>query len=305
MTPACIERATNYFELGMSQVLAIDVGGTKVASGVIDANGEVSNKSQIQTIESISEPLYPRLLEMAKNTLQKYSGAIEAIGVGCGGPAKNAYQLVSPLNIPEWRDFPLREKLEDDLQLPTYVDNDAKALALAEGWVGTARNCSDFLAMVVSTGVGGGIVLNGTLLEGADGNAGHIGHVFVDPEGGEDANGVSGLLEGSASGSALHRALGFPAFEANDETRRKVGELVGRAVASVANLLDLQLAVVAGSVALGFGDVFFEAAQSVIDELTKIDHAKGTKIVPSELADQGPLIGAGAVAFRALGKINL
>ena len=303
--PASIGRAPSRLEFSMSNVLAIDIGGTKVATGIVDSHGRPSHKNQIQTVLPNAEQLYPRLLRLVKETLEQASDPIEAIGVGCGGPAKDSYQLVSPLNIPEWRDFPLRRKLEDDIQIPTYVDNDAKALALAEGWVGTAKHCSNFIAMVVSTGVGGGIVLNGTLLDGADGNAGHIGHVFVDPKGGEDANGVSGLLEGSASGSALHRALGFPAVNANDETRERVGMLVGRAVASVANLLDLQLAVVAGSVALGFGDIFFAAAQSTIDELSKIDHAQGTKIVPSELEDMGPLIGAGAVGFRALGKIDL
>ena len=289
----------------MPNVLALDVGGTKVATGVVDAAGKLSRKRQIPTVDPIEDSLYERVLELVRNTLLRTPGSIEAIGVGCGGPAKNSYQLVSPLNIPEWNGFPLREKLENDLQISTYVDNDAKALALAEGWVGTAKNCKNFIAMVVSTGVGGGIVLNGTLLEGADGNAGHIGHVFVDPEGGKDANGVSGLLEGSASGSALHRTLGLPAINADDQTRKQVGVLVGRAVASVANLLDLQLAVVSGSVALGFGDVFFDAAQKTIDQLSKIEHALGTRIVPSELAEDGPLIGAGAVGWRALGKITL
>ena len=303
--PASTGPAPSCLEFSMSNVLAVDIGGTKVAAGIVDSHGRPSHKNQIQTVLPDAEQLYPRLLSLVKETLDATSDPIEAIGVGCGGPAKNSYQLVSPLNIPEWRDFPLREKLEDDMQIRTYVDNDAKALALAEGWVGTAKHCSNFIAMVVSTGVGGGIVLNGTLLDGADGNAGHIGHVFVDPQGGKDANGVSGLLEGSASGSALSRALGSPAVNANDETRKRVGTLVERAVASVANLLDLQLAVVAGSVALGFGDIFFEAAQSTIDQLSKIDHAQGTKIVPSVLEDKGPLIGAGAVGFRALGEIDL
>jgi len=289
----------------MTNVLAVDVGGTKVATGIVDAAGKLTHKRQIQTGNSVKNSLYPRVLQLVQETLADASTPIEAIGVGCGGPAKNSYQLVSPLNIPEWRNFPLRERLENDIQISTYVDNDAKALALAEGWVGTAKNCENFLAMVVSTGVGGGIVLNGTLLEGADGNAGHIGHIFVDPEGGKDANGVSGLLEGSASGSSLHRSLGFSAINANYQTREHVGELVGRAVASVANLLDLQLAIVSGSVALGFGDVFFTAAQRTINQLSKIEHAKGTQIIPSELAEDGPLIGAGAVGWRALGKITL
>ncbi len=289
----------------MSNVLGIDVGGTKVAVGLVDSLGRLTDKDQIQSENPKEGPLYDRILALARKCLASSPTVVDAIGVGCGGPARNSYQLVSPLNLPEWRDFPLREKLENDLQAIAYVDNDAKALALAEGWVGTAKGCANYLAMVVSTGVGGGIVLNGSLLDGADGNAGHIGHVFVDPAGGKDANGVSGLLEGSASGSALHRALGFPPKEASDKTREQVGVWVGRAVASVANLLDLKLAIVSGSVALGFGDVFFASAQRTIDQLSKIDHAQGTKIVPSVLADEGPLIGAGAVAWRALGKTIL
>ena len=286
----------------MPHVLALDVGGTKVATGLVDTFGGISHKDQIPTQEPDGDSLYDRLLRLVRNTLHQASGPVEAIGIGCGGPGKNAYELVSPLHIPEWDNFPLREKLENDLQVSTHVDNDAKALALAEGWVGTAKNCTNFLAMVVSTGVGGGIVLNGTLLDGADGNAGHVGHIYVDPEGGRDANGVSGLLEGSASVSALQRILDTPASNASDETRKHVGELVGRAVASVANLLDLQLAVVSGSVALGFGSIFFEAAQKEIDQLSRIEHARGTRIVPSALAADGPLIGAGAVGWRALGK---
>ena len=166
--PASIGRAPSRLEFSMSNVLAIDIGGTKVATGIVDSHGSRHTKIS-QTVLPNAEQLYPRLLRLVKETLEQASDPIEAIGVGCGGPAKDSYQLVSPLNIPEWRDYPLRRKLEDDIQIPTYVDNDAKALALAEGWVGTAKHCSNFIAMVVSTGVGGGIVLNGTLFDGADG----------------------------------------------------------------------------------------------------------------------------------------
>ena len=140
---------------------------------------------------------------------------------------------------------------------PTFVDNDAKALALGEGWVGAARGCRDYLAMVVSTGVGGGIVLDGRLLDGADGNAGHIGHVIVEPDGHPCGCGASGCLEAEASGTAIAAITGRPAVRGRAGGRRRTGTLVGRAVASVANLLDLRLAVVAGSVALGFGEPFF------------------------------------------------
>ena len=90
---------------------------------------------------------------------------------------------VSPLNIPQWRSFPLRTRLAERLGMPVVVDNDAKAFALAEGRLGAAVGTSDYIAMVVSTGVGAGIVVDGRLLHGRLGNAGHIGHVVVESDG--------------------------------------------------------------------------------------------------------------------------
>ena len=132
------------------------------------------------------------------------------------------------------------------------VDNDAKALALGEGWLGAAQGVHNYLAMVVSTGIGGGIVLDGQLLDGTWGNAGHIGHVVVEPDGRACVCGGQGCLEAEASGLSIETVTGRPASEASAAVRRRAGMLIGRAVASVANLLDLELAVVAGSVALGF-----------------------------------------------------
>ena len=183
--------------------------------------------------------------------------------------------------------------------LPVHIDNDAKALALGEGWVGAARGVRDYVAMVVSTGVGGGIVLDGRLLDGAAGNAGHIGHVIVEPEGRTCACGAQGCLEAEASGTAIAARTGRPPAEASPDERARAGRLVGRAVASVANLLDLKLAVVAGSVALGFGDVFFDAAQAELDRSARLGFSSGARIVPGGLGDAGPLIGAAAVAYRS------
>jgi glucokinase len=223
-----------------------------------------------------------------------------ALGVGCGGPMTPGGATVSPLNIPAWRGFPLRDRLSAHTGLPTWVDNDAKALALGEGWAGAAQGCDNYLAMVVSTGVGGGIVLDGRLLDGAGSNAGHIGHVVVDPLGHVCPCGTRGCLEAECSGTAIARLTGRPAAEASHEVRVRTGRLVGRAVASVVSLLDLRLAVVAGSVALGYGDVFFDAAQAELDRCTQIEFARGATIVPGGLGADGPLVGAAAVARRAL-----
>ena len=134
--------------------------------------------------------------------------------------------------------------------------------------------------MVVSTGVGGGIVLDGRLLDGAAGNAGHIGHVIVEPDGRTCGCGARGCLEAEASGTGIRAATGRDPAEADAALRRRTGTLVGRAVASVANLLDLRLAVVAGSVALGYGELFFAAAQAELDLRCRIEFTRGARIVP-------------------------
>jgi glucokinase len=156
--------------------------------------------------------------------------------------------------------------------------------------------------MVVSTGVGGGIVLERRLLDGDQGNAGHIGHVIVEPGGLLCPCGARGCLEAEASGTAIRTTTGRPPSEAPKEVRRRTGRLVGRAVASVANLLDLRLAVVAGSVALGYGDDFFGAAQEELDRSARLEFSRGARIVPGRLGGDGPLVGAAAVGWRGAGQ---
>jgi glucokinase len=287
-------------------VLGIDIGGTKLAAGVVDAAGRVVVAERVPTPRGAgADALWSAVRELVDAVLGEAALAEApepvACGVGCGGPMTPGGAEVSPLNIGGWRDFPLRQHLIDHLELPVTVDNDAKALALGEGWIGAARDRTDFLAMVVSTGVGGGIVLDGRLLDGAAGNAGHIGHVVVEPAGRICACGARGCLEAEASGTAIAAITGRPPADAPVEVRRRAGTLVGRAVASVANLLDLRLAVVAGSVALGFGDDLFEPARAEADRLACLGFSRGTQIVPAGLGEIAPVVGAAAVGWRARG----
>lgn len=280
-------------------VLAVDVGGTKMAAGLVDASGTILAEAQVPTPhDDDPEAVFASLASSIEKVLSEGLTPPVACGVGCGGPMTRGGATVSPLNIPGWRDFPLRSRLESLVQLPTAVDNDAKALALGEGWRGAAVGLDNYLAMVVSTGVGGGIVLDGRLLDGADGNAGHIGHVNVEPDGRLCACGARGCLEAEASGQSIAAMTGRPPAEADDGVRRRTGTMVGRAVASVANLLDLELVVVAGSVALGFGETFFSAAQEEIDARCRLTFSRGTRIVPAGLGADGPLVGAAAVGRR-------
>ncbi len=284
--------------------LAIDVGGTKLAAALVTAEGDVVAEASAPTPkEGDAERVFGALLAV----VDAVGGDGEPVvcGVGCGGPMAAGGQEVSPLNIPAWRGFPLRRRLAEATGLPVHIDNDAKALALGEGWRGAAHDHDHYIAMVVSTGVGGGIVLDGRLLDGAHGNAGHIGHVNVEPEGRRCSCGARGCLEAEASGTAVAAVTGRPPEEASPEVVARTGTLVGRGVASVANLLDLKLALVAGSVALGFGEPFFAAAQAELDALRRLTFSEGTRIGPAGLGAVGPLVGAAAVGWRGVGRLDL
>jgi glucokinase len=284
--------------------LAVDIGGTKLAAALIDGDGRLIRRVAAPTpVGDHASHTFDALKGLLVPLLSSEVDEVVVVGVGCGGPMSPGGEEVSPLNIPQWRGFPLRASLASVTGLPVFVDNDAKALALGEGWKGAAVGVRDFIAMVVSTGVGGGIVLDGRLLDGAGGNAGHIGHVIVEPDGRACVCGARGCLEAEASGLSISAIIGAPASSAPPPVVERTGRLVGRAVASVANLLDLRLAVVAGSVALGFGDPFFAAAQAEVDRSARLDFSVGTRIVPAGLGADGPLVGAAAVGWRGLGRL--
>ena len=289
----------------MTRVLAVDIGGTKLAAAVVDRAGTVSGRASVPTAAPATatdgEGLFAALVALLDEVRAESAGDVVACGVGCGGPMTPGGVHVSPLNITQWRAFPLRDRLATYLGLPTFIDNDAKALTLGEGWIGAARGERNYMGMVVSTGVGGGIVVDGRLLDGASTNAGHIGHVIVEPGGRRCACGARGCLEAEASGTAITATTGAPADHASAAIRERTGTLVGRAVGSVVSLLDLRLVVVAGSVALGFGDAFFAAAQRELDAVCQIEFARGARVQPAGSGELAPLVGAAAVAWRGLG----
>ena len=297
---------------GNELALAIDIGGTKMAVGLVDRRGRLVDRDSVRTDrDKRANDLYESLAHVIRRQVQRASerhGApITTVGIGAAGPIEPDCVSISPLNIPAWRRFPLREAIIDTLAgvevtAPVFGDLDAKAFALAEGWLGAARGHSNFIGMVVSTGVGGGIVIDGRILDGATGNAGHIGHVIVNPDGHRCSCGARGCLEAEASGTAIEAITGRPPTEPSYEIMQRTGRMVGIAVASVCNLFDLSLAVVGGSVALGFGPTFFHAAQEVIDQNCRLSFSTGARIVPARLGDQGPLIGAASVGWRGLNR---
>jgi glucokinase len=304
-------------------VLAIDIGGTKMACALIDANGTLLAAERIATSTSSDpEVLYAPLEQACRGLLQHAD--IQAIGVGCGGPMRYPSGVVSPLNIPGWREFPLRDRLISAFELPTTVDNDAKALALGERWRGAGHGSRNMLGMVVSTGVGGGIILDGRLLHGESGNSGHVGHIIVWPGGPPCGCGARGCVEGIASGSGLTRRLGAAIAEGQStrlpsgasaadiavaartgdalaqELFRTAGEAVGRGVASAAALLDLERVVIGGSIALHAWDLLGPPLEAELRASACLDFTREVRLVRAELGDQAGLFGAAQLALALL-----
>ena len=277
--------------------LAVDIGGTKLSVGVVSGSGEILSHGRALTPQT---QVWSTLSELIVSQMAASEVELVACGVGCGGPMSPNGDFVSTLHIPEWRDFPLRASLEKLVQMPVYIDGDAKALVQGEVWCGAVAGQTDVVGMVVSTGVGGGIISGGKVLDGRSGNAGHIGHVIVVPDGRLCACGSRGCLEAHASGRSIEAITGKPAAQASQQVVQETGRLVARALVSVGATLDVRSAVIAGSVALGFGAPFFEAVQSELDRSAKIGFIDGFKVCPAGLGPLSPLVGAAAVA-RNLG----
>lgn len=286
-------------------VLAVDVGGTKFAVGIVTPQGELIDRTLVLIDQDASSESHFRALaeiieQQRLEAVDRHRVRLVAVGVGSAGPITPNCETVSPINLPAWREFPLRGRLRQLTDLPVFGDLDGKALALAEGWHGAAKGLLNYCVLTVSTGIGGGVVIDGQLLGGATGNAGHLGHVIVEPHGRRCPCGARGCVEAEASGLAVEAITGRSPTEPTYEIMQRTGRYVGRAAAQLCNTLDLDLVVVGGSVALGFAATFFNAAQEELSSNARTNYTRQSRITPTRLGENGPLIGAAAVGIRGL-----
>lgn len=309
---------------GSRPVLAIDIGGTKLAAGVAEP-ARLSTWAQTPTPHNVDgEHLWRTLDALLTRVLEdgRIAGPAElsGVGCGCGGPMEWPEGVVSPLNIAAWRSFPLRDRLAKRFDgIPVRVHNDAITMAAGEHWRGAGRGTRNMLGVVVSTGVGGGLLLDGRLIEGASGNAGHIGHVVVEPDDGPACGcGGRGCLEAVARGPALVRwaqgqgwrpggpeatakdladdgALGHPIGLAAMD---RAGRALGIALASATCLCDLEVVSVGGGLSQA-GVLLFEPLEEALRAHTRIGFARQVRVVPAALGQSAGLIGAAALIFAA------
>lgn len=287
-------------------ILAIDVGSSWFEAGLVTTKGELVDRASVRAEPDAGpEAHFSRLADIVEQQLglaDRHELRIAAVGIGCDGPITANCEAVSPVSLSAWREFPLRERIRELTAKRVYGDGDGKALAMAEGWTGAAKGYDNYCVITVATGVGGGIVLDGELLDGASLNAGHIGHIIVDPNGRRCSCGARGCLEAEASGTAIEAITGRSPTEPTYDIMQRTGRLVGRAAASLCNLLDLDLVVIGGGVALGFAATFFNAAQEELSSDARLPYSRQARITPTRLGDRGPLIGAGAIGIRGWGR---
>lgn len=286
--------------------LALDVGGTKLAAALVDGDGRVIRSARRPTpATGVWDDVAALLGEV------RGSAEVRGVGIGCGGPIDPAVGTVSPVNIPAWVRFPLRDLVEALVgDAPVVLANDGVCMALGEQRHGAGRGFPDLLGVVVSTGVGGGLVAGGRPVTGRSGNAGHVGHVVVEPDGDRCSCGGRGCLETVTSGPNLVRRARRRGWAGDDAAElaaaaragdgvardafRRGGLALGRALASVAAVCDVDLIVLGGGVA-DSGELLLGPAREALAEHARLGFLHGVRVVPASLGPDAGLVGAAAL----------
>jgi glucokinase len=298
-------------------VLAVDIGGTKIAVALVGPDAAVSHRVVVPTpTTGRPEEAWAEVTAAAAAPLARAAalGGLRGIGIGSAGPVDPAAGTISPVMIPVWREAPVvawASAWAPDV--PVTLVGDGICVALGEHWAGAGRGADTMLGCTVSTGVGGGLILGGRPWTGPSANAGHIGHIVIDPDGPLCLCGSRGCLELTASGTALlsrARAAGWAGPEAGattaalaeaarsgDAVARRVFAEAGRALAaaftSVCAVCDLDLIVVGGGVAQA-GPLLFDAIDAGMREFAGLPFLRRVAVRRAELGADTGLVGAAA-----------
>lgn len=306
--------------------IGVDIGGTKIAAGVVDDEGTILSQVRYETDPEDLEALDATIVEAVRELRSQHD--VTAVGLAAAGFIAPTRDIVSFAPNIAWRDYPLGKNIQDAVGLPTVVENDANAAGWAEFQFGIGRDVKHMVMVTIGTGTGGAIIVNGHLLRGAFGVAGEIGHLKMVPHGHFCGCGHEGCWERYASGQALtlaarHRAITDPegsrtmrelagegkkikgqhvttAAAAGDpaaiEILEELGYWIGMGSASLAAVLDPELIVLGGGVAES-GELFIDAARDgFLDHLSARGHRPEARIELAVLGNDAGMIGAADLA---------
>lgn len=303
----------------MSHCIGIDLGGSKIALGLVSPGDEILARRRIDTraeagLENVIKRIANEIHALSAQLPQGES--LTAIGIGAPGPVDHiSGDLLALVNLPGLSNTPFRRALSEGLALPVSLDHDAKVAALGEFHFGAARERDSMIYIVIGTGVGAAIIYQGQLLYGESNSAGESGHMTVDPRGRLCHCGSRGCLEAYASGPALQKqyaaATGHAISgdeiarraQAGHEPARRVFQAAGRAlgiaIASLAMTLNIETFVIGGSVAQA-GELLLEPARQTLPAYAFKAVSARVNILASNLGEDAPILGAAYMARKSL-----
>lgn len=293
--------------------LALDIGGTKIAVGLVDPDGDLLHHVQLPTPRTDAEAIWSVAEGLLADAVKAAPGDVRGVGIASAGPIDLPNGTVSPINITAWQRFPIVDRVAASTGLSVRLGGDGLCMAMGERWRGAGRDAQFLLGMVVSTGIGGGLVLDGAPYDGRTGNAGHVGHVVVEPDGALCTCGGHGCVETVASGPHLARWARENGWDAPPEADAKEladaanagdalalkafhrgANAIARMIASVAAVCDLDLVVIGGGVAKS-GALLFDPLHEALGYYAGLDFIKDLRVVPAELGGDAGLVGAAAL----------
>lgn len=305
----------------VTDVLALDIGGTKVAFAVVTAQGTIVAERVVATApspdpEQVWAPIAAGLAEL------DLQARVWDVGIGSAGPVDAGSGTVSPVNIGAWRAFALVDRVRAALtsatgHIPrTTLAGDGHCIALGEHWLGAGRDVASMIGVVLSTGVGGGAILDDRLLAGTTGNAVHLGHISVNAWGEQCVCGGHGCVEMYARGPAMVAAARAQGWTGTDgvalTAAARAGDPIAIAtidhgmraaaagIAATATELDIRRVVVGGGLSKA-GEVVFGPLAQHLKDFATLDHVRDLELRPAELANAG-LLGAASLALSLSGR---
>ena len=318
-------------------VIGVDLGGTNLRLAIVNPQGALLDRmhcpvESIRGKEAVLRDLVSSVRTLTER-LRSTDGHLLAVGVGIPGVIRAEEGIVSQSpNLPGWIEFDVRTPLEEGLEVPLTIENDANCFALGEFWQGAGRDTKHFCALTLGTGVGGGIILNGAIWRGADGMAGEVGHMIIEANGRPCKCGSRGCLEQYASATAIrqfavealtsHRDTPLRRWQENPEglsakdvfeaakqgdgvaldVFHRMGYFLGIGLTTLINLLNIEMIVLGGKVSDAW-ELFIADTQKAVRERAFKVPARRAKIVKSVLGDNGGLMGAAYLALKRVAWI--
>ncbi|MEA1960890.1 MAG: ROK family protein [Bacillota bacterium] len=312
-------------------ILGIDIGGTKILTGLVASDGRVIDRIKEKTDPDAAPEMSMNQIAASVHSLLNKNGLsiqeLKGVAAGCPGPLDFSRGMIPQTPNLNWTGFEIRQALSDKLQCPVFLDNDANMAALGEYCYGEGKGCKHLLYMTISTGIGGGIILDGEVYRGTDGGAGEFGHMVVNPFGPNCRCGGTGCLEAVASGTALARDAQILIDEGKGQgiakccmnqpvTARAVGEAarqgdedaldlikrasmyLGMALSSLVNVFNPEKIVLGGGVAIGMQDLLLGSLRSYIKEHVFSLHQKKLGVEITSMGEEGVLLGCAAAVFN-------